>query len=218
MKPIYLRQHLLLLLLACSTIAPAAEKLDWDGLLPSLDGVEDPYEKLPLKHRRDANFLWNARKARNEGKTAATPQRLEETYIARLAVSGIDADELMAKMDAFNDFRKANRTRLNTALEGKRISIAGYLLPIEYSGDKIVEFLLVPTVGACIHVPAPPANQMVHVRLQQGMADPGLFAPVQVTGLISIGYSTQSVTYSDGQLAVKTGYSMDAAEVELYEG
>ena len=40
----------------------------------------------------------------------------------------------------------------------------GYLLPLEFSGKLVSEFLLVPWVGACIHTPPPPPNQIVHVK------------------------------------------------------
>ncbi len=38
------------------------------------------------------------------------------------------------------------------------------MLPLEMSGPKAVEFLLVPTVEACAHTPPPPPpNQLVYV-------------------------------------------------------
>ena len=44
---------------------------------------------------------------------------------------------------------------------GKLVRIPGYLVPLEYDGTGVSAALLVPYVGACIHVPPPPANQMV---------------------------------------------------------
>ena len=41
-----------------------------------------------------------------------------------------------------------------------------------------------PYVGACIHVPPPPPNQIVHVQLKQGFESKELYAPVWVTGRI----------------------------------
>ncbi|MEK9753358.1 MAG: DUF3299 domain-containing protein [Rhodospirillaceae bacterium] len=59
---------------------------------------------------------------------------------------------------------------VNAALDSKLVKISGYVLPLELDGTRVGEFLLVPFVGACIHVPAPPKNQMVFVRLKQSYA------------------------------------------------
>lgn len=41
-------------------------------------------------------------------------------------------------------------------LDGKEITIAGFVIPLEGTESNITEFLLVPFFGACIHVPPPP--------------------------------------------------------------
>ena len=41
-------------------------------------------------------------------------------------------------------------------LNGKRVKIGGYVVPLDFDATKVTEFLLVPFVGACIHVPPPP--------------------------------------------------------------
>ena len=216
MKYFRLSPFLLLLLLAFSSAAHAVQEMDWDGLVPSLD-IADPYEQLTANQKRDAYFLWNARKLKNQGQNNTAVQRLEERYVEKLAASGLDADSLMAQMDHFISFRKANRKKIKASLDGQEIRIAGYVLPIEFSGTRIVEFLLVPGVGDCIHTPPPPPNQLVFVKVEGGIADNGLFAPVRVSGLVSTGHNTQTVTYSDGQLDVNVGYTMDASLVEPYD-
>ena len=45
-----------------------------------------------------------------------------------------------------------------------------------------IEFLLVPFVGACIHVPPPPPNQMVHALTEKPYEMEGLFEPVYAVG------------------------------------
>lgn len=49
------------------------------------------------------------------------------------------------------------------ALNGKRVRIAGFMVPLESHEGLVSEFLLVPYFGACIHTPPPPANQIIHV-------------------------------------------------------
>lgn len=48
-------------------------------------------------------------------------------------------------------------------LDGKLIKLPGFVVPLEMDANTISQFLLVPYFGACIHVPPPPANQIVHV-------------------------------------------------------
>ena len=48
------------------------------------------------------------------------------------------------------------------ALNGRRMRIGGFAIPLERKGDRVTEFLLVPYFGACIHSPPPPANQIIH--------------------------------------------------------
>jgi hypothetical protein len=162
-------------------------------------------------------MLWNTYRLRQEGLQADALNRLEKSYRGKIEAAGADPDLLLAEKIEYESYREALEHKLVETLDGKRVSIAGYLLPIEFAGDKIVEFMLVPTIGACIHTPPPPANQMIHVRLRQGIDDQGLFAPVQVTGLISTGYSSQSIGYIDGQLDVESGYSMRASAIEAYD-
>lgn len=47
-------------------------------------------------------------------------------------------------------------------LNGLRVRIAGFIVPLDLNRTKLKEFLLVPYFGACIHVPPPPSNQVVH--------------------------------------------------------
>lgn len=53
-------------------------------------------------------------------------------------------------------------------LNGRRIRIAGYMVPLEDDLRVTSEFLLVPYVGACVHTPAPPSNQIVLVTMPEG--------------------------------------------------
>ena len=60
------------------------------------------------------------------------------------------------------------------AMDGQRVKLPGYLVPVKLDGEKVREFLMVPYFGACIHVPPPPPNQVVHVTMDPAvkLADP----------------------------------------------
>jgi hypothetical protein len=96
--------------------------------------------------------------------------------------------------------------RVVTEFNGKRVRIGGYVVPLDFEATSIKEFLLVPFVGACIHVPPPPANQIVYVKADKGFEIGGQFDPVWVTGTMKT--ETAFTGLADA------GYTLDAESVE----
>lgn len=95
-------------------------------------------------------------------------------------------------------------------LEGQRVKLPGFVVPLEMDAKKIDQFLLVPYYGACIHVPPPPANQTIHVVTGEGKAFDGqLFDVVWVSG-------TMRVERLSSDLA-EAGYRLEDARVVPYE-
>jgi len=90
-------------------------------------------------------------------------------------------------------------------LDGVRVSIGGYVVPLDFEATTVKEFLLVPFVGACIHVPPPPANQIVYVKSAAGFDVAETFEPVTVTGTI------RTASASTG--LADAGYTIEAEEV-----
>jgi len=67
----------------------------------------------------------------------------------------------------------------------------------------------VPFAGACIHVPPPPPNQMVYVKLiHNGKAKDVVHEPIVVTGVLKI--TTVKSPYGD------VSYEMDGDGVKPY--
>jgi hypothetical protein len=73
---------------------------------------------------------------------------------------------------------------VNMQLDGKKILIPGFAIPLEQSDRGVSELLLVPYFGACIHTPPPPANQIIHVKLSQAEAAIGAMQPYWVWGVL----------------------------------
>ena len=90
------------------------------------------------------------------------------------------------------------------------------VLPLEITGRKVTEFLLVPWVGACIHTPPPPPNQIVHVKTDTPFELTGLFMPVWITGRLSTGATKRSLYLVDGTSDIDIGYTVKASRVEPY--
>ncbi|MDO8377005.1 MAG: DUF3299 domain-containing protein [Aquabacterium sp.] len=97
-----------------------------------------------------------------------------------------------------------------TQLDGTRIKLPGYLVPLEESAAGHTEFLLVPYFGACIHTPPPPANQIVLVVTAKPAAGYRSMDTVWVSG-------TLKATRSNSPMGA-SGYRLEGALVERYKG
>lgn len=76
-----------------------------------------------------------------------------------------------------------NSSGVRTDWNGQVVRIPGFIVPIEYLGSGVSAFILVPFVGACIHVPPPPANQLVFVTTPEPFESLGLYEAVNVMGI-----------------------------------
>lgn len=128
---------------------------------------------------------------------------------------GVPYSEIIGEgdMDVENDtwapIYDENGTKLNAALNGAYIKMPGFILPLEVSADGVRDFILVPYVGACIHVPPPPANQLVMVNSSTSWPHDKLWDPVWVIGTMR----TELQSTELGQ----TGYFIAADRLEVYE-
>ena len=86
--------------------------------------------------------------------------------------------------------------------------LPGYVVPPETVRGALKEFLLVPYFGACIHTPPPPANQIVHVMLEQPVKGFGAMSTVWVSGRMS-------TRRQDSPMGA-SGYRLDSRVVETY--
>ena len=102
-----------------------------------------------------------------------------------------------------------NEAPVNPDMKGKLVKILGYVAPLDFlGGDELAEFLLVPYFGACIHVPPPPANQIIHVTLAKPREG------IQVMDTVWV-YGRLQIEKTENDLA-DSGYSMKADAVEQY--
>lgn len=96
-------------------------------------------------------------------------------------------------------------------LNGQVARIAGFIVPLDGDDvDSVTEFFLVPYFGACIHVPPPPSNQIIFVRLRE---------PYELAEKLSNPYwieGTLHVENVDAGIGV-AGYTMKVRTIEPYE-
>ncbi|OED84694.1 hypothetical protein A1QE_12660 [Vibrio breoganii ZF-55] len=71
-------------------------------------------------------------------------------------------------------------------MAGENIRLAGFMVPLEGENGMVTEFILVPFFGACIHVPPPPANQMIVVRYETGIPASYFFDSIVIEGALEM--------------------------------
>lgn len=106
-----------------------------------------------------------------------------------------------------------NTAPVNEELDDKKVTLTGFIVPLEIESNldstNITEFLLVPFLGACIHVPPPPANQLVYVRMLSPIEMPSDDEAFSVTGILE----TET---TESELA-EAGYRMKGLSLTKYD-
>lgn len=200
--------------------AEAVRTLDWEALLPKLPAYDDPFEKLSSEQYYQIGLVVFARDQKAGGKpvnpTLAERARAAETQLRK---EGVDVERLVSLRDEVRAERERRARAVNAELDGKAVRMPGFVLPLEYAGRKVREFLLVPWVGACIHTPPPPANQIVHVKMAKGadFESKGVYAAVWVSGTLRARASKPTLNLVDGMADIDTGYQLEARAVEAYK-
>lgn len=97
------------------------------------------------------------------------------------ALNGVEVDwRLLGEMDYISGKSSSELE----ALSGKPVKIPGFMVPLEDNQSAVTEFLLVPSPQACIHVPPPPPNQMVYVKMKKGSSMAS--GPIWVYGTLNL--------------------------------
>jgi hypothetical protein len=98
---------------------------------------------------------------------------------------------------------------VNTGLNGTLVKIPGFIVPLELLPTGLVrEMYLVPYFGACLHVPPPPPNQIVYVKMATPIKLSSMYDAVWVTGTLR----TEAKTSRYGSAA----YTLDANRIDKY--
>jgi len=98
---------------------------------------------------------------------------------------------------------------VNTDLADATVRLPGFVVPISTPREGMVdEFFLVPYIGACIHVPPPPPNQMVYVKSATGIPVEAIHEAYWVTGKLRL----ESRSTPLGAAA----YALQPEKIDLY--
>jgi len=213
----------LLFLVGLAGIALAAttekvQQITWGNLVPQVEIYNDPFLKLTPEQKLDLVVVARTRQLQSGGVDITPEQRERLTKaLKRLEKDHIDIDGLLALRGEIAAKRKRAMEAVNEILNGQQVRLAGYVLPLEMGGLKITEFLLVPYVGACIHEPVPPANQIVRVKFERGFEVDGRFSPVWVQGKMITQIVNSQLFLMDGTSSIPSSYTLEADSIEVYK-
>jgi len=193
--------------------------IGWQDLQPSRPPPTDPLSELDPVVAYELELVASSRILQKNGEIGPGNPLYEEAieYERGLLSRGVDVNGFISRYRQFHADLKQLGNELNISLNRTNIRIAGYLLPLEFADLGVTEFLLVPYVGACIHVPPPPPNQLVQVSLSEPMISTELYFPVWVSGILHAQHDQTLLALVDGEAQVPTGYKIPNATVVPYE-
>ncbi len=197
----------------------APRQIQWQDLAPKAAPAGNPFEKLTRDQLAALSEVAGVRDRKAAGDKTLTAAEVSAAQSAaqRLEQSGLNVEALLATRREISEHRRNRGAQTNPLLEGQVVKLPGYLLPLELSGKRVTEFLLVPWVGACVHTPPPPPNQIVHVKVDAAYEMTSLFEPVWVIGKLATSATKKSLYMVDGASDIDVGYSLRGARVEAYK-
>lgn len=109
------------------------------------------------------------------------------------------------------DYEKGTVTDTLKMLDGKKVRVPGFIVPLDDADEEGAEFLLVPYYGACVHTPPPPPNQMAFVSMVGNKSVKlALFDAVWMEG-------TLRITDYDSPYG-EVGYQIEGLSMKPYTG
>lgn len=86
----------------------------------------------------------------------------------------------------------------------KEVTIKGFMMPLDYDSKAVSEFLFMPYIPSCMHVPPPPPNQLILVKMKKGITQAPSFYPIELTGKISL----------DANKELESSYKMEGLKIK----
>jgi hypothetical protein len=158
-----------------------------------------------LDEKLSQNDLAEEKRARLTARRSAAKDMLE--------INGQDVDALLAQRWGVAKKRQAARMATNPVLDGVEVALSGFLIPAPQAADGSYFGYLVPQVGMCSHLPAPPPNQLVRVKLLDDPKGQSLYVPFRVSGQLRVDASNATIYILDGEARMVSGWTLYANAV-----
>lgn len=207
-----------LIILSCLLVPPAEaapENVSWDDLSPP-DLDLRHLDILSQRQKRDFLRVFSVqhRKVSGDETLSSDDIRMAADLRRKLVGLGVPVENLLLQTQQAEQMRADEAKRHAKSLAGKEIRLLGYALPLSESGGPVSLFLLVPYVGACIHVPAPPPDQTVRIEMKEEFVPKARFDPVLITGRLSVTPTISELDLVDGSAGIPSDYVLSATKIE----
>lgn len=138
-----------------------------------------------------------------EAEYEAFYRALEKQYAEDGAFDMIEEGSELDYMPQFGSFDTVPE------LEGVLVRIPGYVVPFDFDPqNRQTEFLFAPYMGACIHTPPPPPNQLIYVEATPAVKVDDIYTAYWLEG-------TLASVRQDSDLA-STAYTLQLTKIEPY--
>lgn len=144
----------------------------------------------PLAAREVVDLDWNDLMPDGAAKTLLQDLRALGIVPHGALVDAFDPTEAQVLTEDFN---------------GRTVRLPGFVVPLDFDGTDVTSFILAPFIGGCVHVPPPPANQLVLVTPDRPTPFEALYDPVVVTGTFASALPGDAMT--------EIGYHMTAERI-----
>ena len=208
----------LLPLLSLSVAAKPPRVVSWAELQDAGAQVyEDPYRDLTAAQMRKLMALASAQHSlQSDELIDAEIEELQhrvQRFDEELASEGLDAQWILSQREAVAARRQRAAVATNSQLEAIHVELYGHFLHSTSldTGESVA--YLIPDRGFCMHLPAPPPNQVIRVHVES-LPDPvGPCIAAAVRGRLSVEEARHTLSSADGPTLLWSRWKMDVHEI-----
>jgi len=213
---------LLLTMSAAPLRAAEAVAVDWSQLPdPAAQNFADPYRDLAPEQMSDLMLLVRLRQELGDealpneerGKLEARMTGLE----TGLQAAGIDVEWLLAQRWVVADRRRQAAVAVNSAIDGERVEIAGFLIPAPSTDSGVASAYLLPDRSVCSHLPPPAPNQLVRLDMASKPELGGFCVPAIVRGTLRAEEARHEAFVIDDAVPMWSAWTLETDRVRYNE-
>ncbi|GLS89757.1 hypothetical protein GCM10007916_08240 [Psychromonas marina] len=216
------KRLLLPLLFSLISVAQASNvtNIGWSDLQGKVAPYHDPFKELTGEQLYNLSLYARITGIKKQSPEKVTEAMQKEAEDAKVMLENEKIDIAYMFEQRFIIMKKRQQAAMatNKLLIDTNIEIAGYMLPLEFDGELVTEFLLVPTIGACSHEPVPSPNQLILVKAENAIKANSLYMPIKISGILRTTAQAKDLYLVDGQKNIDLSYRVDNALVEPFIG
>lgn len=211
-------KKILIILCFCISFiyAQGYQTIDWVDLEGKGEAYDDPFEKLSEEQLFNLSILYEIQNMDASEVDEYLQEDMDEAKQS-LEKEKIDIKYYFDQAERIAKIREKESKLTNSTLNNKKVELSGFSLALGLNEGKIQEFLFVPFLGACIHTPPPPPNQILYVKSSKPVKVDDRFEPLTIRGTLQIKQNKNKLFLMDGEDDIQSGYIFLADEIKPYK-